>query len=86
MTLQSRFLFHSAPRSVWWLVLIAALWTQTCRADLIVGNADPMNHTVSEKIPFGLGSVTFTVINTELRDVKIDKFVLRASPRFGPAI
>jgi hypothetical protein len=44
-----------------------------------------MDQTISEHGPFGFGSVTFTVINTGLRDVKIHGFVLRASPRFGPA-
>jgi hypothetical protein len=82
MTLQSRFLFQSAHRPLLSLLLLAGLWTQTCRADLIVGNANPMDQTVSEHQL--LGGVTFTVINTGLA-VMITDYKEVASPRFGPA-
>ena len=81
MTLQPRFLFHSAHRPVWWLVLLAGLWTNVGRADLIVGNASPMDQAVFEHSDFGF--VTFTVMNTGLDDVRLTDFIAKASPRFG---
>ena len=82
MTIRSRLLFHAAPRPVWWLVLLAAVCTQACRADLIVGNANPAEQTVFEQSAFG--SVTFTVINTGHNPIVTTTYLERASPRFGP--
>ncbi len=82
MALRTRFPFHPSYRIVRWIVLLAGVCTQTCRADLIVGNANPMDRTVSEHGQ--PGAVTFTVINTGIDPVRITGYIARASPRFGP--
>lgn len=54
------------------------LGANTCRADLIVGNADPMDQTVSENRTFVV--VSFNVINTGVGAVTITGFLETASP------